>query len=879
MNRRIIASMVALGWTIGAQAAIVTLEEGDTESGDKSYSSAGNWSDKQPPHAGADYFVALGGDVKGESARGVMTSNYGKAGTKEFGGDSMTLGELGESGLGGLFQFRASKVCSTYFKNLNLKKGCYWVNCSADQTGIDGKITVYSPESDPFSFIGTATEKKLEITAEISGAAGTCLQVRSSAYVDADSGSLEVDIKGDNHAYLGSFKATNPKNRLKFVGANAIGASPNYSVVLADRGILLCDDTATVYDASKKIWIEQTGGSLEVPATKAGACAMTVAGEGPVAKIGGGKLTFSGTVDGIDLEVKEGELAWGAQASLTNDARLVVRSGGFVSATAELARTDFKAMGGVMVHRDAAGQTTPVTLAGTCTIEGPIVLALDGAYPLEGGAESYPVVRIPKSLKTVVKNDFVIDGSAYATEDDTLGVVVATDGEMQTVSIRRKGQPVKLVVTKSNSSNAVTVGSVWDDGQPAQAGKDYLVYADMATRVVRSGLDSQATETFQGDSLTLMGTAESNYWARFYVSTLKLIINDLTMKPYSDIVTGSAKTGGSITRYEIDGNILIDASRTDGGARISDVVGNTISLGARLYGGSDALLKMTPYENKTGVYKLELLGDNSAYLGSIHLEQAANASLASYQELLIEDERNLGGNPTEFTVEALKLNNYGRLTALRSLVIDDPNRGLYVNENGQIAVTNENDTLTILSDLTIYGGSLHKVGPGTLKLGGTMRFGSKGTATEPGNKASRAIIEVREGALQLTKGEMCSKVQLKVSEGGCIRIAPQAEDADEVLKTKGLVVHEYTDGRDHIVPAEEGGKVNFDLVYDASTITGSFTMPLVTVPASLADTLRDKINVTTSPVRRHGVSVVERTVGDNVVFAAHYSAGLKVSLK
>ena len=56
MNRRIIASMVALGWTIGAQAAIVTLEEGDTESGDKSYSSAGNWSDKQSPHAGADYF-------------------------------------------------------------------------------------------------------------------------------------------------------------------------------------------------------------------------------------------------------------------------------------------------------------------------------------------------------------------------------------------------------------------------------------------------------------------------------------------------------------------------------------------------------------------------------------------------------------------------------------------------------------------------------------------------------------------------------------------------------------------------------------------------------------------------------------------------------
>lgn len=868
---------VALG-VLQGKGEYVTLLSGDDKGGTKSFSDAGHWSDGEKPSGGKDYLVALGGDECAVEARAqyLCTANFGSGSEKSFAGRSLALGEFGESGLGGMFCYQASKAdIKVKFSALYLNKGCYWCNCGASSAGLSGNVYVNSPTSDPFSFIGTEKEKTLTISAAVSGDAGTCVQVRSSAFVASEKGTLKLVIAGDNSNYKGQFKAKNPKNSLMFTSANALGAAET-PVILADHGSLVCDGVATA--TGKKVQVEATGGCLEVPADTTASFAMTLSGDGVAKKTGAGRLAFTGTVDGTELEVSEGTLEWTADAALANGGRVTVVSGGFVSASGLLDGFAFKPMGGVK-GRLAEGDVA--TLAATGTVEWPIVLSLDGTYSLEDAAASYPVVRIPKALKEVTRFDFVVDSAVQASETDALGVVIDTEGDLQTVSIKRKTAPVTLTVTKSSTSNAVTVGSVWSDGQPAGPGKDYLVYADTATRVVRSGLDSQVETIFEGDSLTLQGNTASDYWARYYVSSVKTTVGDLTMKACSDIVTGTAKSGGAITQYELDGNILIDATRTEGGARISDVVGNTMTISARLFGGADALLKIAPYENRTGFYHIALTGDNTAYFGSIDLEQTANAAFGtSYQELVIEDEKNLGGNPPAFTVDALKLNTYGCLTAAKSLTIDDPNRGIYVNGNGQFNVPAADDTLTVLSPIDIYGGSLHKIGPGTLKLGCEMKFGSPGTAVDPGNKTSRSIIEVHEGVLQLTKGEACSKVQLKVANAACIRIAPQAEDADETLKTKGLVVKEYADGRDHIVPLDADGAVTLDLVYDDSKLSGSFSVPVLNVTETVAGTLRGKLTLTHSATRKHTVRLVEKTLDDgSVQFCARYEAGLAISVR
>ena len=894
----LLAALGAAGIFTAARGDYVTLMEGDGSDG-RSFNGAGHWSDGLAPHSGADYLVALGGDECGDVSLvlGMNMANFSS--NKTFGGDSLTLGEL--NGLGGFVQHRTTKQLT--YKILNLVKGCYWSESSGSTTLAGDSWHVLSPIADPFSFAGPANKKLvIAIKAPISGAEGTCLQVRSSAFAP-DGGMTELDFSGDNDGFKGRFRAIGPNNSLKFVGASAVGTSSDCSVALADGGILVCDDTSAAYDTSKKIWVEETGGCLETPENGNGTLAMTIGGDAPVRKIGTGKLTFSGVLDGTSMWVTKGELVLSDGATLVNGADfvvlnggvltgsptsldalpVVVKAGGLLAAASDTDRVTLSAAnieldGGIMARIDPAGVgSSVVTLADTCTVAWPLTITIDQAYPAEGGADMYPVVRIPTSLKTVSKSDFRISGRGVDLSEVSLGCSIQEQGGYQVVSIRRKGAPVTLVVTKSNSGNAFSVGSVWSDTEPAGPGKDYLVYADTATRVVRSGLDSQTPEVFQGDSLTLMGTADSDYWARLYVSTVRLDIDDLTMKPYSAIVSGSAKTGGSITRYEIGGRILVDATRAEGGARISDIAGNTISVDARLLGDSDALVKIYPFENRTGVCTIELLGDNSSYFGSIDMEQSTGKeSLESCQELVVEDERNLGGNPASSMVDALKLSTYGRLTARRSLTIDDANRGIYIYKNGQFAVPDATNTLTVLSDITIYGGSLHKVGPGTLKLGGTMRFGKSGTATNPGNKDSKSIIEVHEGALQLTKGALCSKVQLKVANAGCLRIAPQSEEADEVLKTKGLVVTEFTDGRDHIVPADEGGKINIDLVFDDSAPelrNSTVQVPLLTVPESVANQIRGSIALTYTPTQSHRVSLMERVVPEGVQFYAEYKGG------
>ena len=851
----------------GARAEYVYLTRGDGSDG-RSFSDGANWSDGQAPNSGADYLVALGGDEGGVAAEALGMNMAAFGSSKTFGGRSLTLGLL--DGLGGFVEHRTTKQLT--YNNLTLNKGCYYASIK-NSTTLAGTWTVASPLSASFSFTSTVDPLVVTVKASITGAAGTCLQVRSSAFCDSELGMTELDFTGDNSAYAGSFKVAGPKNRIKFASVSALGASAT-PVILADRGILVCDGVATA--TGKKVQVEATGGCLEVPADTTASFAMTLSGDGVAKKTGAGVLAFAGAVDGIDLEVVEGELAWQAQAELQKNARIVVGPGAFLSAAGELKQTDFKACGGVVARRDAYDQISPVTLTDSCTVEWPMTLALGEDDTSAAAGASYPVVRIPVSLKTVDREDFRLDQTAVSA-DTLLGISIHTDTEgYQVVSIYRKGAPVTLVVGKNAAGQTIDNGAVWSDGLAAHAGADYLLYADTTDREVRTDADPSTPLVFPGESLTLTGCA--TYRARLFCFTTDLTVGDLQMNENSSIVFDATP---DTPVYKLRGKIAVagsDAYPTTFYSAKNAVV----EVHARLFGEADARLKLSPGNSNNGIRHYDFLADNSGYLGGIEVSQSGGGTpgAAKYMDLRISDETNLGGNPPAFDFHALTLTSYGCLTAVKSLTIDDENRGIFVSGMGQMAVP-AGETLTLLSDLTINGGTLFKHDDGTLRFGGKMRYGSSGTASGPGTQATKAVLTVSEGAFQPTKGEACGMIQLVIGEKGCLRIAPQDPDADEALKTKGYVIVPIDATRTGtIAPETTGGKVNIDLAYDASKMSGSFSVPLLTVPSAMAETLRENIKLTHTPMNRHTVSIMERFDEDgNVRFSAHYAAGFTITVR
>jgi hypothetical protein len=111
---------------------------------------------------------------------------------------------------------------------------------------------------------------------------------------------------------------------------------------------------------------------------------------------------------------------------------------------------------------------------------------------------------------------------------------------------------------------------------------------------------------------------------------------------------------------------------------------------------------MHPGSSNNGIRHYLPYAYNTNYFGSINLSQRGygTPSLVKYQEISIEDERNLGGNPPEFKFDCLGLTYYSMLKARQSLTIDDPNRGIYMEGAAQFHVDGE-DTLTILSPITL----------------------------------------------------------------------------------------------------------------------------------------------------------------------------------
>ena len=111
--------------------------------------------------------------------------------------------------------------------------------------------------------------------------------------------------------------------------------------------------------------------------------------------------------------------------------------------------------------------------------------------------------------------------------------------------------------------------------------------------------------------------------------------------------------------------------------------------------------------------------------------------------LVVTNECNLGGNPATFTADALAIQTRGIFRPGCSLTLDDENRGMVLQDGGQIW-TDPGVTLSTRLPMTWIGTS-SKIGDGVWDLGGTARAASDGPLLVVSNGTLRAGARITGG--------------------------------------------------------------------------------------------------------------------------------------
>jgi autotransporter-associated beta strand protein len=896
MKRLLLGAMTVVAAALTGRADLVTLLEGDAK-GSNSFATSGHWSDGLAPHEDADYLVALGGT---EGVDTGLRTPANAATSVTFLGKSLTVGT---EEIGGILLHKAGNNATVTYPDLRLVNGLYSQGSEYTEqqrtSVLLGEWTVLSKAANPFSLLG-ANDRRFYVAANLHGADDAVLRICHSA--TELNGFIMIVLAGTNTAYNGSFVVDGNEAFLsaEFGDLDPLGApdSPNNAraVVLRNGGGIRSETlTPTAVDPAKVFWVEASGGRIESAAGAEGKIALSFGGEGALSKTGDGLLVLAGSIANAGgVLVRNGELR--IDEGITCAEGCVITAGGGASrgivtgSSAAFAKVRVAAVAGGMIApispNDAlvlsdatidggmigakidvdAGAASMVTLDESCTVAWPLGIALDQQFPGMAGPDVYAILRVPAALKTVTAEDFVNKTPGSETGRPRVEIVVSEPDEdgFQTVSLRRTAKVVEMVATgDSNYFFASVTGSngaqIWSDGLAVHGGADYIINAATAGKTLRTGDQNLQTADFAGDSLTLVG-ASASMMASLTLKAEFTTVNDLWAYGFSVMGAAGYKNQNECT-HNFYGKIHV-RSTVDAPFKLSGESNRTIALHDEIEGPATAHINMHPGGTSNGIRHYVPYAYNTNYFGSINLSQRGYGTpgLAKYQEISIEDERNLGGNPPEFKFDCLGLTYYSMLKARQSLTIDDPNRGIYMEGAAQFHVDGE-DTLTILSPITLNNCKyLYKHGTGTLALGSSISYGTYGNSAKP---ETACQFSVTNGTLQVLAGGAISWMQVGMATGTRIVIDPL--EGDDLLREKGVV---NLDDMPYTWP--EGEKLNL-LLRCRQASRGDFEVPLLTVTSAAAEGLRGNIALEVERPRNYIVSLDEKAVDEGVCFTAKFT--------
>ena len=398
------------------------------------------------------------------------------------------------------------------------------------------------------------------------------------------------------------------------------------------------------------------------------------------------------------------------------------------------------------------------------------------------------------------------------------------------------------------------------DIEATEPGKDYL-YSPNSSATTKRNYYSYTGDAFKGETLYLNNvdnfvcpnkTAEGIYAPNLYLAGSSAAhlysVDTFKVRGYSAYYVRGGMTldpdySGT---WKIRGSKLLFVESTVSGS--ADLRLNAIFVGAS--GHNPGYVEFTALNtNFTGrVIAYNPVDENA---GVPH----ENMTLTVFAT----DGRNLGGPLADFTYDALTLSGWCKLaTVTNSVVFDQANRGVLVQGNGQVEVT-DGDAITFMNPLTMAG-ELLKKGPGTLALGGAMRFIDGEEATEP--LAGTNVVTVKAGWIKPLATNALDGAALAFGTGTGIRldVSPTADG----LAERGFV-NVKANGS---VGMAAGATGKIMLAFDGMP-SGTVTLGVATLPArSDAEALCSLLQVVRPKGFKGILSVVENDDGSATVKVA-----------
>ena len=397
------------------------------------------------------------------------------------------------------------------------------------------------------------------------------------------------------------------------------------------------------------------------------------------------------------------------------------------------------------------------------------------------------------------------------------------------------------------AASSLSDATHWTSGFLPKPGYHYVGANQDGTTYTLNTPGPQASDyVFEGDSLS--------------VSSLFLFNKTFSAPVLRILPNGVVNGGDGISTYRVTGGRLI----TDTKATLTAYSGRLMKIESELEGNADIWVG-----RKTGTgapqASAEFSGTNLNFRGTFYIGQNLDATFdVKFQTLYVSDERNLGGRLDDFTFNALHVEKLSQVRTRESFDLTaDYNRGILMGDARFYA--DEGKTIGIRAVLT-QKGTIYKEGPGTLDMGGTVKFYNS-TAKQPQDDVvvGKNDFVVTGGVLRVSAAHAVDGLNLAFAPETKLVLKLNGSDAE--LKAKGLV-NVKTD-TPFVLNSALAGKLPFGVeIAEGTTIADGDEYAFVTVSAAAADQVGKMLPKAVRTPSGLKANIVRRpAVDDTVTFA------------
>ena len=397
----------------------------------------------------------------------------------------------------------------------------------------------------------------------------------------------------------------------------------------------------------------------------------------------------------------------------------------------------------------------------------------------------------------------------------------------------------------------------WSDGQLPHKGCDYLI-ANYDTYTFKC----PDSFSFQGDSLTL---DDQGFY--FDKNGSNCHFDDLCLNGFAATYYGASKTftgliqimqgGASFGIYQTKYLRLYCEIKGDGNLNFTGKQGNSTPHGTAVLSGTNLC------------FGGRITVTTPVYAGKEGIPATPDPDNGIITSCLVQDGRALGGPYTKDgnAYCSVTIQNYSKLYVDRSISIDEPARGVFI-DNGALFEVPDGASLTVNSSIT-YNGELRKLGGGTLVLGARALFVDGKAETEP--VASKNILSVRAGAVKPVNPQSTDGLAMEFREGTSLELPANGTLGFMCLREGSSIAVDTRSGK---IP------VSFDLT-DFDVSGTAFAIPLATVKDEMAQTVAAKL-APRSRIGKNafiGMNVLSNGDGTSTIKAKYVFKALSITIR